>query len=108
MKRLELMFNLKIKNMKNFSLFLAGFVLSAYSLISCLGGSNVVDGLTYGILDYGKNTPIMKTADGVLYASSFASQISIGNMNINDCYLISYRYDSDLPENASNVVETNG
>lgn len=97
--------------MNRLGLYLTGFFLSIFFLTSCLKGSNVQEGWVCGVISVGGQlgmSAILKTPTGDLYSSNLVSAINNGDVYYDDCLLVYYRLDSDLPENGSNVVETNG
>ena len=96
--------------MKNFILFLVASLLSVFCLTSCLEGSNVYESDTYGVLVYGaKNySPVLSTSVGYLSSPNLDALYMRGDLEMGGCYYLYYRHDSDLPENAPNVVEANG
>ena len=96
--------------MKSFRLYLAGFCLSVFCLTSCMKGSNEWEGIVFGVLDFSVKGGafVLKTSSGDLYSPSLKSFMDEGSMKLYDCYIILCRLNSDLPENAPNVVAANG
>ena len=96
--------------MKKIGLYLTSVLLSVF-LTSCLGGSNISEGVGYGVLDWGGSTgmiPVLKSSYGFFSGSSVMSLFNTGAMEMGGCYAYYYRIDYDQPENSSSIVEANG
>ena len=95
--------------MKKKCLFLCVTLLSVFALTSCFEGENTAEGQALGVLDYGKNrTPVLISSIGPVSSPSFDALILRGDMSIGGCYIISYLFNRDLPENSSGMYEANG
>jgi len=97
--------------MKNFGRYLTSLLLCVFLLSSCIKGSNVRDGVGYGLLAWGGSngfTPVLKSPLGIFSGSNVIALVNNLELNVGDCYVFSYRIDYDQPENSASVVETNG
>ena len=97
--------------MKKIGLYLTNVFLSVFFLTSCLEGSNVQEGIGYGVLEYGGTTgmvPVLKSSVGFFSGSSVISLYNTGAIDVGLCYAYYYRIDYDQPENSPSIVETNG
>ena len=98
--------------MKRVVSYLAGLCLSVVCLTSCMEGSNVWEGVVFGVLDMSTKTfqPIIKTSSGDLYAHNLETIISNshGDVKLGDCMALYIRIDSDIPENSPSAVAASG
>jgi len=95
--------------MKKFGLFFSSMFLSVFLLTSCLEGGSVQEGTVICVLDYGNTlNPVLRTPFGYLSAPNLNNLISSGGMVYDNCYVVAYRMDDKLPENAPGVVDMNG
>ena len=95
--------------MKRNVFYLIVALFSVFCMTSCISGDNTQEGRALGVMGYTNNyTPVMKSTFGPVYSPTIANLLDKGDIRMNRCYIFTYTYDSDLPENAQSVVNANG
>lgn len=94
-------------------LFLGSLLaVCALLMTSCLdGGKNEYSGVGFGVVGYSEKSfkPVLHMAGGVtFYSPEIDKNVTLGKISPNDCALVGYYVDNEIPENSPENVAAYG